>query len=230
MLTADDLLSLVISFKLALITTFILMVICIPLAWWLVSRRQRPFSHMINALCTTPLILPPSVLGFYLLLLFSPSGLVGKITIGLGLGVLSFSFSGLVIASVIYSLPFVLQPLQAVFQQIGRKPWETAIMLGLSPWQAFWRAILPLARNGIISAAILGFAHTIGEFGIVLLIGGNLAGKTQVVSIQIYNHVEAFEYASANQLSLILLGFSIAVLVLVYWLQSNSRLARVNDA
>lgn len=230
MISTDDLLSLYISFKLALITTFILMIICIPLAWWLVKRRQSSSSHVINALCTTPLILPPSVLGFYLLILFSPAGIVGKITTSLGLGIFSFSFTGLVIASVIYSLPFVLQPLQNVFQQIGRKPWETAIMLGLSPWQTFWRAILPLARNGIISAAILGFAHTIGEFGIVLLIGGNLVGKTQVVSIQIYNHVEAFEYASANQLSLILLAFSVVVLVAVYWLQNNSQLTKISNA
>ncbi len=218
LISHDDLLAIYLSVKLALITTLILLMIAIPLAWWLTLRSNK-LSLIINTLCTTPLVLPPSVIGFYLLVMFSPTGIIGKFTTLFGIGTLSFTFSGLVIASVIYSLPFVLQPIQTIYKQIGRRPLETALMLGASPTKAFIKGILPQAKNGIISAALLGFAHTVGEFGIVLMIGGNITDKTQVVSIQIYNHVEAFEYHNANSLALIMLSFGFTTLFVTYCLQ-----------
>lgn len=221
MINHDDWIALYLSFKLAIITTILLLCIAIPLAWLLTIKNNK-INHIINTICTTPLVLPPSVIGFYLLLSFSPTGVIGKITNSLGIGTLSFTFSGLVIASIIYSFPFVLQPIQAVFKQIGRTPFDVAQVLGASPLIAFTKGVLPQAKHGIISAAILGFAHTVGEFGIVLMIGGNIPNKTQLVSIQIYNHVEAFEYSNASTLSLIMLIFSSLTLFLTYWLQNKS--------
>lgn len=216
-LNAEDWMALLLSLKLAFFSTIILLVIAIPLAWWLAFKPSK-LKAPVAALITLPLILPPSVIGFYLLIFMAPQDWLGKILYQLGIQQLSFSFSGLLIASLIYSLPFVVQPIQNTFISIGKKPLELATCLGATPKDAFFNAFLPQAKIGIISAAILGFAHTLGEFGIVLMIGGNIPNKTQLASIQIYNHVEAMEYSAANQLALILLIFSFATLIILYWL------------
>ena len=186
-----------------------------PLAWWL-ARTNSSWKGIINAVVALPLVLPPSVLGFYLLVLMGPVGPVGKFTAWLGIGTLPFSFSGLVVASVLYSLPFVVQPLQAAFTSIGRQPLEAAATLRASPLDTFFSVVLPLAKPGFLTATILGFAHTVGEFGVVLMVGGNIPGKTRVVSVQIYNHVEALEYTAAHWLAGGLLVFSFCVLLILY--------------
>ena len=209
-----DLAAIWLTFKLATITTLLLLLIGTPIAWWLVRSRSRA-KGIVAALVTLPLVLPPTVLGFYLLVLLGPQGPLGRITEALGLGLLPFTFAGLVVASVIYSMPFVVQPLQQAFAAIGERPLEAAATLRASPLDAFFTVVLPLARPGFITGAILGFAHTVGEFGVVLMMGGNIPGQTQVLSMAIYNHVEAMEYGHAHWLAGGMLAFSFAVLLLL---------------
>jgi len=202
------------TLQLASLSTVILLVIATPLAWWL-SQTQSPWKAGISALVTLPLVLPPTVLGFYLLVLLGPQGWVGSITQSLGLGLLSFSFSGLVIGSVVFSLPFAVQPIQAAFEAIGPRPLEVAATLRASPLDRFFSVALPLAKPGLFTAVVLSFAHTVGEFGVVLMIGGNIPGETRVVSTQIFGHVEAMEYTQAHALSAGMVAFSFLVLVLL---------------
>ena len=203
------------TLKLATVVTVILLMVGTPIAWWLACTRSR-FKALIGAVVALPLVLPPTVLGFYLLITLGPHGPVGQITQALGWGVLPFTFAGLVVASVFYSMPFVVQPLQQAFEAIGPRPLEVAATLRASPWDAFFTVVLPLAKSGFITAAILGFAHTVGEFGVVLMIGGNIPGKTRVVSVQIYDHVEALEYTEAHLLAGGMLLFSFLVLLALY--------------
>ncbi len=200
------------TLELAAVTTALLLVLATPLAWWLSQTRSR-WRAPVSALVTLPLVLPPTVLGFYLLVLLGPQGWVGQLTQALGWGVLSFSFTGLVIGSILFSLPFAVQPLQHAFEAMGRRPMEVAATLRASPLDAFWSVALPMARPGMVTAAILSFAHTVGEFGVVLMLGGNIPGQTRVVSIQIYGHVEALEYTQAHWLSAGMVLFSFAVLL-----------------
>jgi len=214
-LTSADFAAIWLTLKLASLTTVILLVIGTPIALWL-SRTSSWLRGPIGAIVALPLVLPPTVIGFYLLLALGPHGFLGQLTQWLGLGTLTFSFTGLVIGSVIYSLPFVVQPLQNAFSAIGTRPLEVAATLRANPWDTFFSVILPLARPGFVTAAILGFAHTVGEFGVVLMIGGNIPDKTRVVSVQIYDHVEALEYAQAHWLSGAMLVFSFLVLLALY--------------
>ena len=200
------------TLQLASLTTVLLLLLCTPLAWWLSQTRSR-WRAPIRALVTLPLVLPPTVLGFYLLVAMGPDGPLGRLTSALGWAPLAFSFSGLLIGSIIYSLPFAVQPLQHAFEAMGARPMEVAATLRARPLDAFFRVALPLARPGLITAAILSFAHTVGEFGVVLMIGGNIPGKTQVVSTQIYSHVEAMDYAQAHWLAGGMLVFCFIVLL-----------------
>ena len=215
MLSAVDLAAVWLTFKLATVTTAILLVVGTPIAWWLAGAQSR-FKILIGAVVALPLVLPPTVLGFYLLIALGPHGLVGQFTQWLGWGILPFTFTGLVVASALYSLPFVVQPLQQAFEAIGPRPLEVAATLRASPWDSFFTVVVPLAKPGFITAAILGFAHTVGEFGVVLMIGGNIPEKTRVVSVQIYDHVEALEYAEAHTLAGGMLLFSFLVLLALY--------------
>ena len=194
--------------ELATLTTVVLLVIATPIAWWLSSTNSR-WRAPIGALVTLPLVLPPTVLGFYLLVAMGPDGPLGRVTLALGWGTLSFTFTGLLIGSIIFSLPFAVQPIQHAFEALGPRPMEVAATLRARPLDAFFSVALPLARPGLVTAAILSFAHTVGEFGVVLMIGGNIPGKTRVVSTQIYGHVEAMEYAQAHWLAggMVLLSF-----------------------
>ncbi|QHA83264.1 molybdate ABC transporter permease subunit [Pseudomonas mediterranea] len=214
-LTSADYSAIWLTLKLASLTTVILLLIGTPIALWL-SRTRSWLRGPVGAVVALPLVLPPTVIGFYLLLALGPNGWIGQLTQALGLGTLTFSFTGLVIGSVIYSMPFVVQPLQNAFSAIGNRPLEVAATLRAGPWDTFFSVILPLARPGFISAAILGFAHTVGEFGVVLMIGGNIPDKTRVVSVQIYDHVEALEYAQAHWLAAAMLVFSFIVLLALY--------------
>jgi molybdate transport system permease protein len=225
MFGADDFQALVITLKLALLSTLILIFIGTPLAWWLARSRWR-WRFLCEALVALPLVLPPTVLGFYLLLTFSVEGTLGQLLSAVGLGQLAFTFGGLLVGSVIYSLPFVVQPLQAAFEVIGRGPLEAAATLRASPLDRFFTVAIPLARPGFITAAVLGFAHTLGEFGVVLMIGGNIPGETRVASIAIYDHVEAMDYASAHWLAGLLLLISFLLLVLVFAANRKLRLLR----
>jgi molybdate transport system permease protein len=215
MLTSADLDTLLLTAKVASIATVLMLLFGTPLAWWL-ARTNSTWKGIINAVVAMPLVLPPTVLGFYLLVLMGPAGAVGKFTSWLGLGTLPFTFTGVVIASVLYSLPFVVQPLQASFTTIGEQPLEAAATLRASPLDTFFSVVIPLAKPGFLTAIILGFAHTVGEFGVVLMVGGNIPDKTRVVSVQIYNHVEAMEYSEAHWLAGGLLLFSFIVLLLLY--------------
>ncbi|AVU77427.1 molybdate ABC transporter permease subunit [Pseudomonas sp. Fig-3] len=214
-LTSADYAAIWLTLKLASLTTVILLLIGTPIALWL-SRTQSWLRGPVGAVVALPLVLPPTVIGFYLLLALGPNGWIGQFTQAVGLGTLTFSFTGLVIGSVIYSMPFVVQPLQNAFSAIGSRPLEVAATLRAGPWDTFFSVILPLARPGFITAAILGFAHTVGEFGVVLMIGGNIPEKTRVVSVQIYDHVEALEYAQAHWLAAAMLVFSFLVLLALY--------------
>ena len=214
-LDASDLAAIWLTLQLASLTTVILLVIGTPIALWLAHTRSW-LKGPIGSIVALPLVLPPTVIGFYLLLLLGPNGAVGQFTQYLGIGTLTFSFPGLVIGSVLYSMPFVVQPLQNAFAAIGTRPLEVAATLRANPWDTFFSVILPLARHGFITAAILGFAHTVGEFGVVLMIGGNIPDKTRVVSVQIYDHVEAMEYAQAHWLAGAMLVFSFLVLLALY--------------
>lgn len=214
-LDSSDLAAIWLTVKLASLTTVVLLIIGTPIAWWLARTRSR-WKGPVGAVVALPLVLPPTVLGFYLLVVMGPQGPVGQVTQALGLGVLPFTFTGLVVGSVVYSLPFVVQPLQNAFEAIGSRPLEVAATLRASPRDCFFSVVLPLARPGFLTATILGFAHTIGEFGVVLMIGGNIEGRTRVVSVQIYDHVEALEYAQAHWLAGGMVVFSFLVLLVLY--------------
>ncbi len=215
MLDSGDVGAIGLTIKLATIVTLLLLLVGTPIAWWLAQTRSR-FKSAAGAIVALPLVLPPSVLGFYLLVTMGPHGPIGHLTQSLGLGVLPFTFPGLVIGSVLYSLPFVVQPLQNAFEAIGPRPLEVAATLRASPIDTFFSVVVPLARPGFLTAAVLGFAHTVGEFGVVLMMGGNIPDKTRVVSVQIYDHVEALEYAQAHWLAGGMLLFSFAALLLLY--------------
>lgn len=215
MLTDGDLQALWLTVRLAAIVTFILLLIGTPIAWWL-ARTKCWWKGPIGAIVALPLVLPPSVLGFYLLLAMGPNGPVGQLTEALNIAPLAFTFWGLVLASVFYSLPFMVQPLQTAFEAIGERPLEVAATLRASPLDAFFTVAVPLARPGFITASILTFAHTVGEFGVVLMIGGNIPGVTRVASVQIYDYVEALNYSQAHRLALVLLVFSFVVLLAIY--------------
>ena len=205
------------TLRLAAVTVALLLLVGTPLAWWLAHTRTR-IKPLIEALTALPLVLPPTVIGFYLLVLFAPGAPLGAAWLGLTGHTLTFSFSGLVLASMIYSLPFVVQPLQGAFEAVGRAPLEAAAVLGARPLESFFSVASPLALRGYITAIVLGFAHTLGEFGVVLMVGGNIPGRTRVISIAIYEQVETLNFAQAHVLSAGLLLFSFAVLVLVYTL------------
>jgi molybdate transport system permease protein len=214
-ISEQDLVSVWLTLRLAATTTALLLVVGTPLAWWLVRTRSW-LKGPVGAVVALPLVLPPTVLGFYLLVAMGPAGLVGALTQSLGLGLLPFTFAGLVIGSVIYSLPFVVQPLQTAFEAVGERPIEAAATLRAGPWDRFFTVIVPLARPGFLSAIVLGFAHTVGEFGVVLMIGGNIPGATRVLSVALYDHVEALEYGPAHWLAGGMLLFSFAVLLTIY--------------
>lgn len=210
------------TLELATIVTSLLLLIGTPIAWWL-ARTRSTLKGIVGAVVALPLVLPPTVLGFYMLLALGPHGPIGQLTQSLGLGLLPFTFPGLVVTSVIYSMPFVVQPLQNAFAALGERPLEAAATLRAGPWDTFFSVVVPLARPGFITAAILGFAHTVGEFGVVLMIGGNIPGKTRVISVQIYDHVEAMEYAPAHWLAGGMMLFAFLVLFALYSLQPNLR-------
>ncbi|MDG0968492.1 MAG: molybdate ABC transporter permease subunit [Porticoccaceae bacterium] len=214
-LSDQDFTALFVTLKLASISTIILLILGTPLAWWL-ARSQWRFKYVVEAIIALPLILPPTVLGFYLLISLGPNGPLGSLLKMLGAAPLPFTFIGLVIGSVFYSMPFVVQPLQTAFSGIGQRPLEVAATLGASRLDRFVTIVLPMARPGFITASVLGFAHTLGEFGVVLMIGGNIPGTTQVVSIAIYDHVEALEYSQAHGLAGTLLILSFTLLMIVY--------------
>lgn len=218
---ANDLGAIWLTMKLASVVTILLLLFGTPIAWWLARTRSK-LKGVVGAVVALPLVLPPTVLGFYLLLAMGPNGPVGKFTEWLGLGVLPFTFPGLVIGSVFYSLPFMVQPLQNAFESIGDRPLEVAATLRAGPWDTFWSVVVPLARPGFLSGAILAFAHTVGEFGVVLMIGGNIPDKTRVVSVQIYDHVEALEYTQSHWLAGSMVVFSFLVLLTLYTLNPNT--------
>ena len=222
MLTDSDLQAIWLTVRLAGLVTLILLVVGTPIAWRL-ARTPSRWKGPIGAVVALPLVLPPSVLGFYLLLAMGPSGPVGQLTQALNLGLLPFTFGGLVIASVFYSLPFMVQPLQTAFEAVGDRPLEVAATLRASPLDAFFTVAVPLAAPGFLTAAILTFAHTVGEFGVVLMMGGNLPGITRVASVQIYDHVEALEYMQAHRLSAVMLVFSFVVLLALYAWRPQAR-------
>ena len=215
MLNEYDLSALLVTIKLASITTVILILVGTPIAWWL-SQTRFKFKAVIEAIIALPLILPPTVLGFYLLMTLGTNGPIGNFLESLGGSSIAFTFTGLVVGSVIYSLPFVVQPLQNSFGSIGKQPMEVAATLGASKLDRFFTVAVPLARSGFITASVLGFAHTVGEFGVVLMIGGNIPGETGVLSIAIYDHVEAMEYGQAHILAGGLLVLSFVMLLVVY--------------
>jgi molybdate transport system permease protein len=213
--TSADAQAIWLTLQLAALATALLLVVGTPIAWWLAHTTSR-WKGVVGAVVALPLVLPPTVIGFYLLLLMGPHGYVGQLTQSLGLGTLPFTFAGLVVGSVVYSMPFVVQPLHNAFEAIGRRPLEAAATLRAAPWDRFISVALPLARPGFVTAGVLGFAHTVGEFGVVLMIGGNIPGKTRVVSVQIYDHVEALEYAQAHWLAGGMVVFSFMILLLLY--------------
>ncbi|MDX9944207.1 MAG: molybdate ABC transporter permease subunit [Azonexus sp.] len=214
-LTESDIQALLLTVRLAATTTLILFIVGTPLAWWL-ARSRVWWKQPIGAVVALPLVLPPSVMGFYLLVLMGPHGPVGQFTQAMGIGTLPFTFWGLVVGSVFYSLPFMVQPLQSAFEAIGDRPLEVAATLRASPLDTFFTVAVPLALPGFMTAGILSFAHTVGEFGVVLMLGGNIPGISRVASVQIYDHVEAMEYADAHRLAAIMLVFSFIVLLAMY--------------
>jgi molybdate transport system permease protein len=222
--TREDLQAIWLTLKLATATTALLLVLATPLAWWLARTHSR-WRGPVSALVALPLVLPPTVLGFYLLVAFGPQGWGGQLTQALGLGLLPFTFGGLLLGSVLYSLPFAVQPLQHAFDGVGHRPLEVAATLRAGPLDSFVHVVLPLARGGFVQAAVLSFAHTVGEFGVVLMIGGNIPEQTRVVSTQIYGHVEALQYTQAHALAAAMLAFSFVVLLALALL--NRRSARV---
>lgn len=219
-MSKDDLSAILLTLKLATVVTLILLVITPPLAWWL-ARTRHMLKPVVLAVCALPLVLPPTVIGFYLLISLGPKGFIGGVSEALNLGRLAFSFSGLVLASLIYSLPFVLQPIYSAMQGLGTRPLEVASTLRAGPIDQFFNIVIPSCKPAFISAAIMGFAHTIGEFGVVLMIGGNIPGETQVISVRLYEHVEALDYSEAHRLAAGLLLFSFIVLFSLYRMQHN---------
>ncbi|MEX1057971.1 MAG: molybdate ABC transporter permease subunit [Natronospirillum sp.] len=217
-----DWVALQLTLRLALISTVLLLVLCVPLAWWLAFTSQR-LKMVVEALVALPLVLPPTVIGFYLLILLGPRGAVGGWLEQIGVGHLAFTFTGLVVGSMAYSLPFVVQPLQNAFQSLGRRPLEVAATLRAGPFDRLWSVVWPLARRGFLTAAVMSFAHTLGEFGVLLMLGGAIPGQTQVASIAIYSHVEAMDYASAHALSALLLVMAFVMLLSVYALNRRFR-------
>ncbi len=213
--SSADLGAIWLTLRLATVVTLLLLLIGTPIAWWL-ARTRSWLKGPIGAVVALPLVLPPTVLGFYLLLVMGPNGPIGQLTQAMGVGLLPFTFWGLVVASVFYSMPFVVQPIQNAFESIGERPLEVAATLRASPWDRFFSVALPLSKPGFITASILGFAHTVGEFGVVLMIGGNIPDKTRVVSVQIYDHVEALEYTEAHWLAGTMVIFSFLVLLVLY--------------
>jgi molybdate transport system permease protein len=215
--TPEDWSAVRLTAQLAALTTLLLLIVGTPIGWWLARTRSR-FKPLVASLVAMPLVLPPTVLGFYLLLLMGPQGPIGQLTQALGLGRLPFSFAGLVVASVLYSMPFVVQPLQQAFEAIPERTLEAAATLRAGPWDRFFSVVLPLARPGFLTASVLGFAHTVGEFGVVLMIGGNIPDKTRVLSVAIYGHVEALEFDAAHRLAGGMVAFAMIVLVALYML------------
>ena len=228
MLNELDLSAIIVTIKLAIVSTSILILIGTPIAWWL-SQTKFKFKAVFEAIIALPLILPPTVLGFYLLITLGSNGPIGKLLESFGGSSIAFTFTGLVVGSVIYSMPFVVQPLQNSFSSVGRKPLEVAATLGASKIDRFFSVAVPLARSGFITAAVLGFAHTVGEFGVVLMIGGNIPGETGVVSIAIYDHVEAMEYGQAHWLAGGLLAISFLMLLFVYIINRHFSIMRSKD-
>lgn len=221
MLSDADIGALWLTLRLATTVTILLLIIGTPIAWWL-SRTSSWLKGPVAAIVALPLVLPPTVLGFYLLIAMGPNGFIGEFTQSLGLGTLPFTFWGLVFASIIYSMPFVVQPLHNAMEAIGERPLEVAATLRASPFDRFFTIVLPLAKPGFITASILGFAHTVGEFGVILMIGGNIPDETRVVSVQVYDHVESLEYAQAHSLSALLVIFSFVVLLALYGSQRKT--------
>ncbi len=209
------------TLQLAALSTLILLLLATPLAWWL-SQTRSPWRAPVGALVLLPLVLPPTVLGFYLLVLLGPQGWVGQLTQAIGLGPLSFSFSGLVLGAIVFSLPFAVQPIQHAFEAMGRRPLEVAATLRARPLDAFFTVAVPMARPGLLTASVLSFSHTVGEFGVVLMVGGNIPGQTRVVSTQIYGHVEAMEYAQAHALAAGMVLFSFVALWVLMRLQKQT--------
>ena len=228
MLNELDLSAIIVTIKLAIVSTSILILIGTPIAWWL-SQTKFKFKAVFEAIIALPLILPPTVLGFYLLITLGSNGPIGKLLESLGGSSIAFTFTGLVVGSVIYSMPFVVQPLQNSFSSVGIKPLEVAATLGSSKIDRFFSVAVPLSRSGFITAAVLGFAHTVGEFGVVLMIGGNIPGETGVVSIAIYDHVEAMEYGQAHWLAGGLLATSFLMLLFVYIINRHFSIMRSKD-
>lgn len=222
LLSEGDITAILLTLRLAATVTALLIVLGTPLAWWLARTRSR-LKGPLAAVVALPLVLPPTVLGFYLLVAMGPNGPVGQFTQSVGLGTLPFTYWGLVVGSMIYSLPFVVQPLQNAFEAIGERPLEVAATLGAGPLDRFFTVAVPLARPGFLSAAVLGFAHTVGEFGVVLMIGGNIPGETKVVAVAIYDYVEALEWQQAHQLSAGLLLFSFICILTMNVLEKKMR-------
>ena len=225
-LASEDWQAILLTLRLATLVTVILLIIATPVAWWLSTTRSR-LKPVIGAIVALPLVLPPTVIGFYLLIAMGPNGPVGELTQNLGLGTLPFTFTGLVIASVIYSFPFEVQPIQNYLEALGKRPLEVAATLRASRLDTFFTVVLPLAKPGFITATILGFAHTVGEFGVILMIGGNIPGETQVISVLIYEHVESLQYAQAHSLSAGMIIFSFIVLLLLYGFNQKQKTIRV---
>ncbi|HWO14316.1 MAG TPA: molybdate ABC transporter permease subunit [Polyangiaceae bacterium] len=214
-MSASDLSAIWLTLKLASVVTVLLLLVGTPIAWWLARTTSR-WKGVISTVIGLPLVLPPTVLGFYLLLLLGPHGPLGRFTSALGLGLLPFTFWGLCVGSVVYSLPFVVQPIQNAFEAMGARPLEVAATLRAGPWDRFFSVALPLAKPGFATASILGFTHTVGEFGVVLMLGGSIPGETRVVSVQIYDHVEAMQYGRAHGLAALMVVFSFLGLLLLY--------------
>ena len=224
-LTPSDLQAIGLTLRVAALTTLILLILGTPLAWWL-THSTSWLKKPLGAVLALPLVLPPSVLGFYLLVLMGPHGFVGEWTQSLGLGLLTFTFWGLVAGSVLYSLPFMVQPIQNAMEAMGTRPLEVAASLRASKLDTFFHVVLPLCKPGLVSGCIMSFAHTVGEFGVVLMVGGNIPGQTRTVAVQIYDHVEALEYASAHRLAAVMLVFSFAVLLALYIYNGYNRSSR----
>jgi molybdate transport system permease protein len=225
LLTTSDLQAIGLTLRIAALTTVILLILGTPLAWWL-ARSTSWLKKPMGAVLALPLVLPPSVLGFYLLVLMGPHGFLGEWTQTLGLGLLTFTFWGLVAGSVLYSLPFMVQPIQNAMEAMGTRPLEVAASLRASKLDTFFNVVLPLCKPGLVSGAIMSFAHTVGEFGVVLMVGGNIPGQTRTVAVQIYDHVEALEYADAHRLAAVMLIFSFVVLLALHIYNGSNNSSR----